>query len=129
MYFHVQDNTTLKIHEINTERLQKNLQAAKEEHAMLLESKAQVRSVCLVWRGKFIFFQALPSLHNWNKITVMQDVLLHIYPSPLQLVQEAEGWGERLGELEEEMKMCERSHSGMLEDCTNKDERIKVKTH
>ncbi|XP_077095167.1 cTAGE family member 5 isoform X6 [Siphateles boraxobius] len=80
-----QDNTTLKIHEINTERLQKNLQAAKEEHAMLLESKAQ-------------------------------------------LVQEAEGWGERLGELEEEMKMCERSHSGMLEDCTNKDERIKSLT-
>ncbi|CAM4648410.1 unnamed protein product [Leuciscus chuanchicus] len=80
-----QDNTTLKIHEINTERLQKNLQAAKEEHAMLLESKAQ-------------------------------------------LVQEAEDWGERLGELEEEMKMCERSHSGMLEDCTNKDERIKSLT-
>ncbi|XP_073683110.1 cTAGE family member 5 isoform X2 [Garra rufa] len=80
-----QDNTTLKIHEINTERLQKNLQAAKEEHAMLLESKAQ-------------------------------------------LVQEAEGWGERLGELEEEMKMCERSHTGMLEDCANKDDRIKSLT-
>lgn len=80
-----QDNTTLKIHEINTERLQKNLLTAKEEHAMLLESKAQ-------------------------------------------LVQEAEGWGERLGELEEEIKMCERSHSGMLEDCTNKDERIKSLT-
>ncbi|XP_051579022.1 cTAGE family member 2 isoform X1 [Myxocyprinus asiaticus] len=76
-----QDNTTLKIHEINTVRLQKNLQVAKEEHAMLLESKEQ-------------------------------------------LVQEAEGWGERLSELEEEMKMCERSHAGMLEDCANKDERI-----
>ncbi|XP_059375985.1 cTAGE family member 5 isoform X2 [Carassius carassius] len=80
-----QDNTTLKIHEINTERLQKNLQAAKEEHAMLLESKAQ-------------------------------------------LVQEAEDWGERLGELEEEMKMCERSHTSMLEDCANKDDRIKSLT-
>ncbi|XP_016334001.1 cTAGE family member 5-like isoform X7 [Sinocyclocheilus anshuiensis] len=80
-----QDNTTLKIHEINTERLQKNLQAAKEEHAMLLESKEQ-------------------------------------------LVQEAEDWGERLGELEEEMKMCERSHTGMLEDCANKDDRIKSLT-
>ncbi|XP_016133636.1 cTAGE family member 5-like isoform X7 [Sinocyclocheilus grahami] len=80
-----QDNTTLKIHEINTERLQKNLQVAKEEHAMLLESKEQ-------------------------------------------LVQEAEDWGERLGELEEEMKMCERSHTGMLEDCANKDDRIKSLT-
>lgn len=59
MYFHVQDNTTLKIHEINTERLQKNLQAAKEEHVMLLESKAQVKShkfACLVWRGKMDIF-------------------------------------------------------------------------
>ncbi|XP_056623877.1 melanoma inhibitory activity protein 2 isoform X2 [Triplophysa dalaica] len=80
-----QDNTTLKIHEINTERLQKNLQASKEEHEMLLESKAQ-------------------------------------------LVLEAEVWNERLGELEEEMKLCERSHAGMMEDCANKDERIKSLT-
>ncbi|XP_073725293.1 melanoma inhibitory activity protein 2 isoform X1 [Misgurnus anguillicaudatus] len=80
-----QDNTTLKIYAINTERLQKNLQAAKEEQAMLLESKGQ-------------------------------------------LVQEAEGWTERLVELEEEMKLCESSHAGMMEDCANKDERIKSLT-
>ncbi|XP_072545063.1 cTAGE family member 5 isoform X2 [Salminus brasiliensis] len=80
-----QDKTTLKIHEMNTERLQKKLLSAKEESSMLLESKAQ-------------------------------------------LVQEAEGWGERLSELEEEMRMCERSHAGMVEDCTNKDERIKSLT-
>ncbi|KAL6477301.1 hypothetical protein MHYP_G00131360 [Metynnis hypsauchen] len=80
-----QDKTTLKIHEMNSERLQKKLQAAKEENTMLLESKAQ-------------------------------------------LVQEAEGWGERLSELEEEMRMCERSHAGMVEDCTNKDDRIKSLT-
>lgn len=125
----MQDNTTLKIHEINTERLQKNLQVAKEEHAMLLESKAQVRFVfvCLVWREKKKIFSSF-------NITVIKSYMAYIYhacilwSSPLQLVQEAEGWGERLSELEEEMKMCERSHSGMLEDCTNKDERIKVKT-
>ncbi|XP_037398001.1 melanoma inhibitory activity protein 2 isoform X1 [Pygocentrus nattereri] len=80
-----QDKTTLKIHEMNSERLQKKLQTAKEENTMLLESKAQ-------------------------------------------LVQEAEGWGERLSELEEEMRMCERSHAGMVEDCTNKDDRIKSLT-
>nr|XP_055028373.1 melanoma inhibitory activity protein 2 isoform X2 [Misgurnus anguillicaudatus] len=80
-----QDNTTLKIYAINTERLQKNMQAAKEEQAMLLESKGQ-------------------------------------------LVQEAEGWTERLVELEEEMKLCESSHAGMMEDCANKDERIKSLT-
>ncbi|XP_049319469.1 transport and Golgi organization protein 1 homolog isoform X2 [Astyanax mexicanus] len=80
-----QDKTTLKIHEMNTERLQKKLVEAREENTMLLESKAQ-------------------------------------------LVQEAEGWGERLSELEEEKRMCERSHAGMVEDCTNKDERIKSLT-
>ncbi|XP_066532064.1 cTAGE family member 5 [Hoplias malabaricus] len=80
-----QDKTTLKIHDMNSERLQKKLQAAKEENVMLIESKAQ-------------------------------------------LVQESEGWAERLSELEEEMRMCERSHCGMVEDCTNKDERIKSLT-
>lgn len=46
-----------------------------------------------------------------------------------QLVLEAEVWNERLGELEEEMKLCESSHAGMMEDCANKDERIKVRIH
>uniref|UniRef100_A0A4W5MLH5 MIA SH3 domain ER export factor 2 n=1 Tax=Hucho hucho TaxID=62062 RepID=A0A4W5MLH5_9TELE len=53
------------------------------------------------------------------------------HPLPLfpQLVQEAEGWGERMSELEEEMRMCESSYTGMLQDATNKDERIKVCVH
>ncbi|XP_053488820.1 melanoma inhibitory activity protein 2 isoform X2 [Ictalurus furcatus] len=80
-----QDKTTLKIHEMNTERLQKKLQEVKEENSMLLESKAQ-------------------------------------------LEQEAEGWKERLSELEEEKRMSETSHDGMMENCLNKDERIKSLT-
>ncbi|KAK3537474.1 hypothetical protein QTP70_012053 [Hemibagrus guttatus] len=80
-----QDKMTLKIHEMNTERLQKKLQEAKEENSMLLESKAQ-------------------------------------------LEQEVAGWRERLSELEEEKKMCETSHNGMMENCMNKDERIKSLT-
>ncbi|KAG9336640.1 hypothetical protein JZ751_002987, partial [Albula glossodonta] len=80
-----QAQTTLKIYDINSERLQANLQAAKEENALLQESEAQ-------------------------------------------LAQEAEGWGERLSELEEEMKMCESSHRDMVDDCANKDERIKSLT-
>ncbi|KAJ8411754.1 hypothetical protein AAFF_G00153920 [Aldrovandia affinis] len=80
-----QAQTTLKIYNITSERLQANLQAAKEENALLQESEAQ-------------------------------------------LVQEAEGWGERLSELEEEMKMCESSHRDMVDDCANKDERIKSLT-
>ncbi|KAG7466240.1 hypothetical protein MATL_G00162700, partial [Megalops atlanticus] len=80
-----QAQTTLKIYDINSERLQKNLQAAREENALLQESEAQ-------------------------------------------LVQEAEGWGERLSELEEEMKMCECSHRDMEDDCANKNQRIKSLT-
>uniref|UniRef100_A0AAY4BAA8 MIA SH3 domain ER export factor 2 n=1 Tax=Denticeps clupeoides TaxID=299321 RepID=A0AAY4BAA8_9TELE len=78
-----QAKTTLKIYDMNSERLQKSLLAAKEENALLHESKAQ-------------------------------------------LAQEAEGWGERLCELEEEMKMCETAHRSMIEDCATKDERIKI---
>ncbi|XP_036397605.1 melanoma inhibitory activity protein 2 isoform X2 [Megalops cyprinoides] len=80
-----QAQTTLKIYDINSERLQKNLQAAREENALLQESEAQ-------------------------------------------LVQEAEGWGERLSELEEEMKMCECTHRDMEDDCANKNDRIKSLT-
>lgn len=37
-----------------------------------------------------------------------------------------EGWAERVSELEAEMSRCEVAYSGMLQDVTNKDERIKV---
>ncbi|XP_062863842.1 cTAGE family member 5 isoform X2 [Trichomycterus rosablanca] len=80
-----QDKTTLKVHEMNTERLQKKQQEATEENAMLLESKAQ-------------------------------------------LLNESEGWTERLSELEEERRMSQRSHDGMMENCRSKDERIKSLT-
>ncbi|XP_041710787.1 melanoma inhibitory activity protein 2 isoform X5 [Coregonus clupeaformis] len=80
-----QAQTTLKIYDMNSERNQNNLEAAKEEKALLQEKHAQ-------------------------------------------LVQEAEGWGERMSELEEEMRMCESSYTGMLQDATNKDERIKSLT-
>ena len=44
----------------------------------------------------------------------------------LQLRQEVEGWAERVSELEAEMRRYEVAHSGMLQDVTNKDERIMV---
>lgn len=37
-----------------------------------------------------------------------------------------EGWAERVSELEEEMRRCEISHSGMLQDVASKDEHIMV---
>ncbi|KAJ7991103.1 hypothetical protein DPEC_G00293790 [Dallia pectoralis] len=80
-----QAQTTLKIYNMNTERNQTNLEAAREEKALLQEKNAQ-------------------------------------------LVQEAEGWKERMSELDEEMSMCASSYAGMLQDTTNKDERVKSLT-
>lgn len=37
-----------------------------------------------------------------------------------------EGWAERVSELEADMSRCEVAHSVMLQDVTNKDERIMV---
>ncbi|XP_053365879.1 melanoma inhibitory activity protein 2 isoform X1 [Clarias gariepinus] len=48
--------------------------------------------------------------------------------SKTQLEQEAEGWKERLSELEEEKRMNETSHNRMMENCVNKDEHIKSLT-
>uniref|UniRef100_A0A6Q2YZC6 SH3 domain-containing protein n=1 Tax=Esox lucius TaxID=8010 RepID=A0A6Q2YZC6_ESOLU len=80
-----QAQTTLKIYDMNNERNQNNLEAAKEEKALLQEKNAQ-------------------------------------------LSQEAEGWRERMSELDEEMRMCESSYTGMLQDASDKDERIKSLT-
>ncbi|XP_041668636.1 melanoma inhibitory activity protein 2 isoform X3 [Cheilinus undulatus] len=44
--------------------------------------------------------------------------------SNAQLRQQVEGWAERVGELEAEISRCKVAHSGMLQDVTNKDERI-----
>ncbi|XP_026855681.2 melanoma inhibitory activity protein 2 isoform X2 [Electrophorus electricus] len=63
-----------------------------------------------------------------KKLQATKEENTMLLESKAQLVQEAEGWGERLGELEEEMRMCKSSHAGMLEDCSNKDERIKSLT-
>ncbi|KAK1793112.1 hypothetical protein P4O66_011518, partial [Electrophorus voltai] len=63
-----------------------------------------------------------------KKLQATKEENTMLLESKTQLVQEAEGWGERLGELEEEMRMCKSSHAGMLEDCSNKDERIKSLT-
>ncbi|XP_068436912.1 cTAGE family member 5 isoform X2 [Clinocottus analis] len=76
-----QAQTTLKVYSMNSDRLQKNLETAGEENALLQESNAQLR-------------------------------------------QQVEGWAERVSELEAEMSRCEVTHSTMLQDVANKDERI-----
>ncbi|KAM6972909.1 cTAGE family member 5 [Aplochiton taeniatus] len=77
--------TTLKVYNMNSERLQRNLDTATEENSMLQESNAQLQ-------------------------------------------QETEGWGERVSELEEEMKRSEGSYTDRLQDVAIKDERIKSLT-
>ncbi|KAM7404050.1 hypothetical protein PAMA_004461 [Pampus argenteus] len=76
-----QAQTTLKVYNMNSDRLQRNLETAGEENTLLQESNAQ-------------------------------------------LLQQVEGWAERVSELEEEMRRCEVAHSGMVQDVANKDERI-----
>ncbi|XP_036981107.1 melanoma inhibitory activity protein 2 isoform X3 [Acanthopagrus latus] len=76
-----QAQTTLKVYDMNSDRLQRNLETAGEENTLLQESNAQLR-------------------------------------------QQVEGWAERVSELDAEMSRCEATHSGMLQDVANKDERI-----
>ncbi|XP_070698187.1 cTAGE family member 5 isoform X2 [Pempheris klunzingeri] len=76
-----QAQTTLKVYNMNSDRLQRNLETAGEENTLLQDSNAQLR-------------------------------------------QQVEGWAERVSELEAEMSRCEVAYSGMLQDVTNKDERI-----
>ncbi|XP_049597108.1 cTAGE family member 5 isoform X2 [Syngnathus scovelli] len=80
-----QAQTTIKVYNMNSERLQKNMETSGEENSLLKESNAQLR-------------------------------------------QQVEGWAERVSELEEEMRRYELTHSGMVQDVANRDERIKSLT-
>uniref|UniRef100_A0A8D0HQ55 Uncharacterized protein n=1 Tax=Sphenodon punctatus TaxID=8508 RepID=A0A8D0HQ55_SPHPU len=77
--------TTLKVYQINGERLKASVQDAKEENCHLQESEKQ-------------------------------------------LLQEAEGWGERFSELNEQMKMFESSKADMEEALKNKESQVKSLT-
>ncbi|NXA31669.1 CTGE5 factor, partial [Eudromia elegans] len=77
--------STLKVFEINTERLKTSVQDAAEENCHLQESENQ-------------------------------------------LLQEAEGWGERFTELNEQTKMSESSKADMEEVLKNKESQVKSLT-
>ncbi|KAK7905269.1 hypothetical protein WMY93_017876 [Mugilogobius chulae] len=76
-----QAQTTIKVYSMNSDRLQRNLETAGEENALLQENNMHLR-------------------------------------------QQLDGWAERVSELEQEMRRCEHSHSGMQQDVATKDERI-----
>ncbi|XP_053836020.1 melanoma inhibitory activity protein 2 isoform X3 [Vidua macroura] len=77
--------STLKVYQINTERLKTSVQDAVDENSRLQESEKQ-------------------------------------------LLQEAEGWGERLSELNEQTKMFESSKTDVEEVLKNKESQIKSLT-
>ncbi|XP_066044563.1 melanoma inhibitory activity protein 2 isoform X2 [Chamaea fasciata] len=77
--------STLKVYQINTERLRTSVQDAVDENSHLQESEKQ-------------------------------------------LLQEAEGWGERLSELNEQTKMFESSKTDVEEVLKNKESQIKSLT-
>ncbi|XP_027736522.1 melanoma inhibitory activity protein 2 isoform X6 [Empidonax traillii] len=77
--------STLKVYQINTERLKTSLEDAIDENSHLQESEKQ-------------------------------------------LLQEAEGWGERLSELNEQMKMFESSKADVEDVLKNKESQIKSLT-
>ncbi|KAM6068851.1 melanoma inhibitory activity protein 2 isoform 2-T2 [Theristicus caerulescens] len=77
--------STLKVYEINTERLKTSIQDAVDENCHLQESEKQ-------------------------------------------LLQEAEGWGERFSELNEQTKMSESSKADIEEVLKNKESQVKSLT-
>ncbi|XP_050809815.1 melanoma inhibitory activity protein 2 isoform X3 [Gopherus flavomarginatus] len=63
--------------------------------------------------------------------TSVQDAIqenCHLQKSEKQLLQEAEGWGERFGELNEQRKMFESSKADMEEALKNKESQVKSLT-
>ncbi|XP_075879603.1 cTAGE family member 5 isoform X4 [Nelusetta ayraudi] len=60
---------------------------------------------------------------NRNLETAGEESTL-LQESNVQLRQQVEGWAERVGELEAEMSRCQVAHGVMLQDVSNRDERI-----
>ncbi|XP_046870240.1 melanoma inhibitory activity protein 2-like isoform X2 [Hypomesus transpacificus] len=80
-----QAQMSLRIYEMNSDRLDANLETAREENALMQESNAQ-------------------------------------------LLQQMQGWEERISELEEEKERSESSNTAMLQDLTHKEECFKTLT-
>ncbi|XP_039598102.1 cTAGE family member 2 isoform X2 [Polypterus senegalus] len=70
----------------------------------------------------------ISSVKLHTNLQAAKEENLHLKESEAQLFQEVEGWGERLGELTEQIKICEMSQKEMQEDCSNKECQIKSLT-
>ncbi|KAM9571490.1 cTAGE family member 2-like isoform 7-T7 [Salvelinus alpinus] len=100
--------------------MQETLKTLEEETRDLKSQTEQAQTTLKIFD--------MNSERNHNNLEAAKEEKVLLQEKNGQLVQEAEGWGERMSELEEEMRMCESSYTGMLQDATNKDERIKSLT-
>ncbi|XP_019374397.1 PREDICTED: cTAGE family member 5-like isoform X3 [Gavialis gangeticus] len=131
-------NLALK-HEI--ENLEKELEKEKskrsEQDEMITEIERRIES--LENEAKSIQTQVaeanttLKIFHiNTERLkTSVQDAVeenYHLQESEKQLLQEAEGWGERFSELNEQTKMFESSKADMEEALKNKESQVKSLT-
>ncbi|XP_019407216.1 PREDICTED: cTAGE family member 5 isoform X2 [Crocodylus porosus] len=131
-------NLALK-HEI--ENLEKELEKEKskrsEQDEMITEIERRIES--LENEAKSIQTQVaeanttLKVFHiNTERLkTSVQDAVeenYHLQESEKQLLQEAEGWGERFSELNEQTKMFESSKADMEEALKNKESQVKSLT-
>ncbi|XP_014466788.1 melanoma inhibitory activity protein 2 isoform X2 [Alligator mississippiensis] len=131
-------NLVLK-HEI--ENLEKELEKEKskrsEQDEMITEIERRIES--LEDEAKSIQTQVaeanttLKVFHiNTERLkTSVQDAVeenYHLQESEKQLLQEAEGWGERFSELNEQTKMFESSKADMEEALKNKESQVKSLT-
>lgn len=93
---------------------------------LLLSQCVPVSHMMFVIQGFLCELFATHVLGIVKKINILCLCRSHSFFIPLQLRQQVEGWAERVSELEAEMSRCEATHSGMLQDVANKDERIMV---
>ncbi|KAK1149468.1 melanoma inhibitory activity protein 2 isoform X3 [Acipenser oxyrinchus oxyrinchus] len=100
--------------------MQRSLQSLEEEAIGLKSQMEQAQTTLKIYQ--------INSERLQTNLQAAKEENCQLQESKAQLVQEAEGWDERLNELAEQIKMCEESQKDMQEDCSNKDEQIKTLT-
>ncbi|XP_024268584.1 melanoma inhibitory activity protein 2 isoform X3 [Oncorhynchus tshawytscha] len=100
--------------------MQETLKTVEEETRDLKSQTEQAQTTLKIYD--------MNSERNQNNLDSAKEEKALLQEKNAQLVQEAEDWGERMSELEEEMRMCESSYTGMVQDAATKDESIKSLT-
>ncbi|XP_036606537.1 melanoma inhibitory activity protein 2 isoform X11 [Trichosurus vulpecula] len=100
--------------------IKKRIQSLEDESKSIKSQVAEAKTTLKVFQ-----------LNEERLKTSIEDALQensHLQESQKQLLQEAEGWKERLNELNEQKKMFETSKANMEQVITNKESQIKSLT-